>query len=51
MTYLRTQSDEEAMAEMQRVFGPQPADEELGIVCDDCWRAGLKRMGLPVPDD
>jgi hypothetical protein len=44
--FQRTVSDAEALAEMEKIFGQQAPDEELGIVCDDCWQAGMRRMGL-----
>lgn len=36
--FLRTRTDEDAKAESDRLFGEIEPDD-LGIVCDDCFRA------------
>lgn len=40
-TFVGTQSEEDAEAEMKGIFGNNFKKEDCGVVCDDCW----KKMG------
>lgn len=36
-TFNKGRPDEEAYAECASIFGEQSLQEELSVVCDDCW--------------
>jgi hypothetical protein len=45
-TYEKTRSDEEALAETATLFaGEYASEDDLAMVCDDCWNA-MRSIGL-----
>jgi hypothetical protein len=48
--YLKARSDEEALAEMRETWQPTSGDDDLGTVCDDCFRRVLAWAQTQAPE-
>ena len=46
----KTRTDEEAIAEMRATWKPAPGDEELGVICDDCYQWLMARVRSEAPE-
>ena len=43
-------SDEEAMAEMTATWQPHAGDDDLAVICDDCFQAIIGRVRQEAPE-
>lgn len=48
--FTRPRDDEEAVAEMRDTWRPHDGDDELGIVCDDCFAQVMAWAQLNAPE-
>ena len=46
----KTWSDEEAMAEMTATWQPHAGDDDLAVICDDCFQAIIGRVRQEAPE-
>lgn len=48
--FLKTRSDEEALAEMRETWQPTSDDDDLGTVCDDCFQQVMAWAQTQAPE-
>ena len=49
-TFLKSRSDEEAIAEMRETWQPHDGDDDPAVVCDPCFRHILGRARREAPE-
>jgi hypothetical protein len=49
-TFRKGRSDEEAWAELEVTWQPIAGDDEVGIVCDDCYQQVMAWAMLDAPE-
>jgi hypothetical protein len=47
--FVKTRSDEEALAEMAADVKPHPGDDDVATICDDCWQHIMGRIAREAP--
>jgi hypothetical protein len=45
----KSRPDGEAAEEYQSLFQPHPGDDELDLVCDDCWKKLMGQVVVEAP--